>query len=238
MANFLKLKNETDALVRAASIAQLHEHLRGLLASERFSDPRRLAGYGYSVRSQTDEDGILREIFRRIGETSRMFVELGASDGLENNSLFLLNQGWRGAWVEGSTRKAQVARKMFAAEIAAKRLTIESVFLTAGNADEVVARVAPAKEIDVLSLDLDGNDFYVLEAIKSVQPRVIVAEYNAKFPADVTWVMEYNAAHRWDSTDYFGASLKAFETLLAGGVQPGGLQYRGHECVFRPSRPG
>ena len=121
-----------------------------------------------------------------------------------------------GGWVEGSGRKAQAARKMFAAEIAAKRLAIESAFLTAANVDEVLERVAPAKEIDLLSIDLDGNDYYLLEAIRSVQPRVIVAEYNAKFPADVTWVMEYNEAHRWDSTDYFGASLKAFETLLAG----------------------
>ncbi len=215
MANFFKLKTETDSVVRAASIAQLQDHLRGLLTSERFSDRRRLAGYGYSVRSQTDEDGILREIFRRIGEAGRTFIELGASDGLENNSLFLLNQGWRGVWIEGSTRKAQAARKTFAAEIAAKRLAVESCFLTVKNVDETVARVAPAKEVDLLSIDLDGNDYYLLEAIRSVSPRVIVAEYNAKFPADVTWVMEYNESHRWYSTDYFGASLKALETLLA-----------------------
>jgi hypothetical protein len=44
---------------------------------------------------------------------------------------------------------------------------------------------------------------------------VIVAEYNAKFPADIFWVMQYNEAHQWDSSDYFGASLKALEDLLA-----------------------
>ncbi len=233
MANFLKQKLETEALVRGAALAQLHEHLRGLLESERHSDRRRLARFGYRVHSQTDEDGIIHEIFRRIGESSRTFVELGASDGLENNSLFLLNQGWRGAWFEGSSRKAQAARKTFAAEISVSELSVESRFLTVANVDETVAKFASAKEIDLLSIDLDGNDYYLLDAIRSVSPRVIVAEYNAKYPADVAWVIEYNEAHRWDSTDYFGASLKALEGLLsAKGYSLVGCNIAGTNAFF------
>ena len=209
-------KTETDALVRAAAIAQLDDTRRALLATERLADPRRLAGYGYRVHSQTDEDGILREIFRRIGDGNRTFVELGASDGIENNTRFLLDQGWRGGWVEGSARKAEAARKIFANAVVQKRLAVAQAFLTVKNVDETVKRVAPVggRELDLLSIDLDGNDYYLLEAIKCVTPRVIVAEYNAKWPADVAWTIEYNEAHTWDGTDYFGASLKAFETLL------------------------
>ena len=66
-----------------------------------------------------------------------------------------------------------------------------------------------------MSIDLDGNDYYILDAIRSISPRVIVAEYNAKFPPDIFWVMQYNEAHHWDSSDYFGASLKALADLLA-----------------------
>jgi hypothetical protein len=210
-------KTETDALVRAAAIAQLDDTRRALLATERLADPRRLAGYGYRVHSQTDEDGILCEIFRRIGDGNRTFVELGASDGIENNTRFLLDQGWRGGWVEGSARKAEAARKRFADAVKEKRLAVALAYLTAKNVDETVKRVVPVSgsELDLLSIDLDGNDYYLLDAIRCVTPRVIVAEYNAKFPADVAWVMEYNEAHTWDGSDYFGASLKAFETLLA-----------------------
>ena len=215
LANFLKRGAQAQELIRAGQIAQLQEHRRALLETARNSDPRRLLGYGYRVYSQTDEDGILREIFRRIGEGNRLFLEIGAGDGLENNTLFLLVQGWRGAWIEGSARKAQAAQKTFAAEIAEGRLRVEEHFLTAANVDKIVGKIAPASEIDLLSIDLDGNDYYILDAIRSVAPRVIVAEYNAKFPADVVWIMEYNEAHRWDSTDYFGASLKALEGLLA-----------------------
>jgi hypothetical protein len=201
-------------LARAGQMAQLQEHLRALLGSARNSDARRLLGFGYSVYSQTDEDGIIREIFRRIGEGGRTFVEMGAGNGRENNTLFLLMQGWRGAWVEGSARRAQAAQKRFAEAIAGGRLRVAQEMLTAGNVDKIVAKIAPASEIDLLSVDLDGNDYYVLEAIRAIVPRVIVAEYNAKFRGDFFWVMKYNEAHRWDSTDYYGASLKALEILL------------------------
>lgn len=214
LQNFLKLRAETQRLIRAGQIAQLQEHRRGLLESPRNSDSRRLLSYGYRVYSQADEDGIIREIFRRIGEGNRTFLEIGAGNGLENNSLFLLIQGWRGAWIEGSARKALAAKKNFASAVAEGRLRVEQHFLTVANVDETVAKLAPVKDVDLLSVDLDGNDYYILDAIRSISPRVIVAEYNPKFPADIVWVMEYNEAHRWDGTDYFGASLKALEKLL------------------------
>jgi hypothetical protein len=178
----------------------------------RNADERRLLKHGFRVYSQADEDGILREIFRRIGETNRTFVELGAAEGLENNTLLLLLQGWRGLWVEGSERKVKVARSRFASEIKSGRLAIEQRFVNAENIEEVLQ--ASPHEIDLLSIDLDGNDYHILEAIKSLSPRVIVVEYNAKYPFDLVWVMEYNERHRYDSTDYFGASLKAYELLL------------------------
>ena len=180
----------------------------------RNSDERRLLRFGYRVYSQGDEDGIIREIFRRIGEGNRTFVEIGAGDGVENNSLFLLHQGWRGAWIEGSPRKAMAAKRNLSKAISEGRLSVERHFVTAANINETVARLAPVPDVDLLSIDLDGNDYYILDAIRSISPRVIVAEYNPKFPADVVWVMEYNEAHHWDSTDYFGASLKALELLL------------------------
>lgn len=210
----LKTWVQTLKLTRAAQISQLQEHRRALLGTSRNSDERRLLRFGYRVYSQADEDGIIREIFRRIGQGKRTFLEIGAGKGVENNSLFLLNQGWRGGWIEGSPRKALAAKRNHSKVISEGRLSVEQHFVTAKNIDETVARLAPNSDVDLLSIDLDGNDYYILDAIRSISPRVIVAEYNPKFPADVVWVMEYNEVHRWDSTDYFGASLKALELLL------------------------
>ena len=204
---------QEERLRLAASVAQLEDHRRALLESPRNADDRRLLKYGYRVYSQSDEDGILHEILHRIGDGGRRFVEIGAGDGFENNTLFLLIQGWRGVWIEGSSRKVASAKKHHEAEIAEGRLQVVEQYATAANIDETIKRFSPG-ELDVLSVDIDGNDYYVLGAIRAVAPRVIVAEYNAKFPPDVRWIMEHNEAHRWDSTDYFGASLKALEILL------------------------
>jgi hypothetical protein len=215
LENFLTSNARTQKVVRAGEIAQLHAFIAGILDGPRHADERRLLKSGYRVYSQADEDGILHEIFKRIGEGNRTFLELGVGNGLENNTLFLLVQGWSGIWLEGSEKKAAAAKKNLAALVAARRLEIHQHFITAATIDKKIAGVTANREIDLLSIDLDGNDYYILEAIRSIFPRVIVAEYNSKFPADVPWIIEYNESHRWDATDYFGASLKSLETLLA-----------------------
>ncbi len=216
LENFLTSNARTQKVIRAGEIAQLHVFIQTILDAPRYVDDRRLLKSGYRVYSQADEDGILHEIFKRIGEGNRTFLELGVGNGLENNTLFLLVQGWSGIWLEGSERKVAAAKKNLSSLIDARRLEIHQQFITAAAIDKKIMSIASNREIDLLSIDLDGNDYYILEAIRSISPRVIVAEYNSKFPADVPWVIEYNESHRWDATDYFGASLKSLETLLAG----------------------
>jgi hypothetical protein len=220
-------------LSSSAHMAQLHAFRQSLLESPRCADEKRLLKFGYRVYSQADEDGILHEIFRRIGTASRSFVEIGSSDGLENNSRFLLTQGWRGVWIEASARKVAAAKKSAANFIQSDALRIEQHLVDPASVDALLASANPGHEIDLLSLDIDGNDLYVLRAIQSVSPRAIVCEYNAKFPADTFWVMEYNGNHKWDGTDYFGASLKAFEKVLgAKGYSLVGCNLLGCNAFF------
>lgn len=108
---------QEERLRVAASVAQLEDHRRCLLESQRNADDRRLLKYGYRGYSQSDEDGILHGILHCIGDGGRRFVEIGAGDGSENNTLFLLIQGWRGIWIEGSPRKVASAKKHHEAEI-------------------------------------------------------------------------------------------------------------------------
>src|SRR5262245_45118968 len=78
------------------------ESLRlSLLSSKRYDDPRCLTRKGYKAYSQFDEDGLLDEIFRRIGVTNKFFVEFGVGDGLENNTVYRMAAGWSGVWIEG-----------------------------------------------------------------------------------------------------------------------------------------
>lgn len=208
--------NAATKLSQAAHLAALHAHRMALLESPRYADEKRLLKFGYRVYSQSDEDGILQEIFRRIGTKSRSFIEIGSGNGLENNTLYLLVQGWRGIWIEASSKKVIAARNTVARFAGETSLRLEQQRVSAENVDNLLGRLASDSEVDLLSVDIDGNDFYILQAIRSVSPRAIVCEYNAKFPPNLAWVMEYDASHRWNGSDYFGASLKALESLLAG----------------------
>lgn len=197
----------------AALYSVLRQEYQVILSSPRYDDGRRLTRFGFKVNSQSDEDGILEEIFKRIGTTNRHFVEFGCGNGLENNSHYLLLKGWQGLWIDGREGHVQSIREEFSKLLDSGQLTVKHSFLTRENIDGLISESVTG-EIDMLSVDVDGNDFHFLDRIRSIQPRVIVVEYNAKKGRSLDWVMAYNPAHRWDGTDYYGASLKAFEILL------------------------
>jgi len=170
--------------------------------------------FGPKYFSQTDEDGITLEIVRRIGIKDGTFPELGVGDGLENNTLILLASGWRGFWI--GTQDL-----CFDHRLNPKRFAFIKAWVSLENVTHLVQQGfehIPANELDVLSLDLDGNDFYFAqELLKSgIFSKLLILEYNAKFPPPVKWKIKYDERHSWDGTDYFGASLQSFTELLAG----------------------
>ncbi len=180
---------------------------------ERMSNSKCLERYGYKVYSQNDEDGIIAEIFRRIGTTKKTFFEIGVQNGLESNGHLLLFSGWRGVWVEGSKKYCKEIGIRFRPVIEEGRLKICNAFVDRNNIEELIKRHCFERELDFLSIDIDGNDYYVWKAVKAVKPRVVCVEYNGKIPPDIEWKQAYHDGHRWDGSDWQGASLRAFETL-------------------------
>lgn len=177
---------------------------------ERYGNPKRLHSYGFQVNSQNQEDGMIHEIFKRIGTTDRTFVEIGVGNGTENNTAFLLSQGWSGYWIDGDSSVLQVLNNK--PEIQSS-LKIKIGFVNTENIHKIFADLEIPIEFDLLSIDIDQNTYYVWNELKSFQPRVVVIEYNAALPADINWKVDYSPQKMWDSTQNFGASLKAFELL-------------------------
>lgn len=180
------------------------------------TDVHRLEHCGRKIYSQNDEDGILEEIFRRIGITqdSGHFVEFGAADGLENNTLYLLHRGFRGLWIESSDPHVQAIRNLFGGPLAENRLKVAQAVVTAENVSELIAGSLPTDaKIAVLSIDIDGNDFWVWKAFDAPAPAVVVIEYNGKFPPPLSIAQRYQPELFWRFTDYFGASLQALVRL-------------------------
>ena len=177
------------------------------------SHPNPLNSFGKKCFSQTDEDGITLEILKRLKSLDfGTFAEFGVGDGTENNTLILKSLGWRGLWVGGEDLafRPNLANNSFS--YIKNWVTLENIIDLTING---MANIS-AKELDVISLDLDGNDIYFVDKllINGFLPKMFIVEYNAKFPPPVKWQIEYNANHSWQGDDYFGASLASFSDLF------------------------
>ncbi|MBD3385507.1 hypothetical protein GF407_11350 [candidate division KSB1 bacterium] len=186
-----------------------------LKSDPRYGDKKHLIPYGYKLYSQHDEDGIIREIFNRIGTSNKVFIEIGVGNGLENNTLALLFDHWQGLWIEASKKSVDKIQKGFKNTIACGTLKMVNAFVSRENINALISQNLDATEIDLLSIDIDGNDFHLFDAIDCIQPRVVVIEYNAKFPPPISYCMTYDQHHVWSRDDHFGASLKFLETRFA-----------------------
>src|SRR5262249_15610671 len=116
------------------------------------ADPKRLEPFGFKVYSQGDEDGIIEEIFRRIGVGQARFCEIGVEDGLECNSLYLLHKGWTGFWFENNVGHKEKIHHKFGF-IIGRRLEVKFDLVTAENANDVVENATQdGAELDFLSI--------------------------------------------------------------------------------------
>lgn len=203
------------------------------LTKDRLDNPKCLERYGYKSYSQNDEDGIIEEIFNRIGTTNKIFVEFGVENGLESNAHLLLFKGWTGLWIEGSEESYNSLCSRFYPVIKKEQLKVIHAFITKDNINNLIGQADISGEIDMLSVDVDGNDYYIWDSIEIVSPRVVVIEYNGKLPPSVDWVMAYDENHIWDGTDWHGASLKALENLgRKKGYQLVGTGINGANAYF------
>lgn len=190
----------------------ISEHIAGLQSEYRGT--RRLEAHGFRVYSQGDEDGIIQEIFLRIGATDRRFVEIGSGNGEESNcTSYLVHQEWSGLWVDDPGHAPAVSRSWPDA-LRSKRLRFSGARVKAGEIDAFLTGEGLSGDIDLFVIDIDGNDYHVLKAMTGLRPRVICVEYNASFPPPYRWIMPLNDDHQWDGTMHYGASLSALEHML------------------------
>ena len=176
------------------------------------SEGQRLEDNEFRVFSQWGEDGIIQHLLRHIKIDRKIFVEFGVEDYRESNTRFLLvNNNWTGLILDGDStnvRNIKTSRIYWAYNIKA-----EHAFVTAENINELLSENGITGEIGLLSIDIDGNDFWVWRAINVVNPVIVVVEYNHRFGNQAAVTIPYDA--NFDRTRtaeplvYFGASLRA-----------------------------
>lgn len=170
--------------------------------------------------SQNGEDGLLHYIFSTIGSETKKVVEICCGNGQECNATNLIvNYGWEGLLVDGNPKNIEYARKFFASRSECKMWPPQLVqsWVTVENVNDLISSHGFEGEIDLLSLDIDGNDYWIFEAIDCISPRVVITEYqnsmgpnNAKTQKyDPEFVQQRNE----EGLDLYGTSLPALAHL-------------------------
>lgn len=194
----------------------------------------------FKVYSKHGNDGILAYIFSKIGTTHHTFVEMGVEDGRECNTTNLsLNLGWSGLMIDANREWIESARAFFKEKLGSRadNVKMKAGFVTAENINQLIADEGVNGEIDLLSIDIDSNDYWVWHAINVVNPRVVVVEYNASMGLEPVTIkydpdFHYQGTHQKYSL-YYGASLSALAKL---GKEKGyilvGCDLHGHDAFF------
>lgn len=173
----------------------------------------------FQVYSQWGDDGIIQYLTSKIAIPNKVFVEFGVENYKESNTRFLLiNNNWSGLVIDGSKYNIDYVKRdviSWAYDIHAKH-----AFITKENINELLSEFLQKgypSEIGILSIDIDGNDYWVWDKINVVNPIIVIVEYNAVFGKEKPWTIPYasdfyrTAVHK--SHQYWGASLKALVGL-------------------------
>jgi hypothetical protein len=150
--------------------------------------------------SQNGEDGILENILKTIGTTNKYYVEFGVGDGSECNTRLLRENGWSGLMMDCDHHDPSIG--------------LHREFINAENINDLFAKYHVPADFDVLSIDIDNNDYWVWKALSSgYKPRVVIIEWNCSISPYRSLVVPYDRNGRWDLTSYFGASILALKKL-------------------------
>jgi hypothetical protein len=211
---------------------------RGLLArAARVVDEDDPLTWEFAAFSQNGEDGVLEHLLSRMPRSNRSFLEIGAGNGLENNTSYLaVVKQYSGVMVDGDPTEHEVATRFLQPMNWGLRLL--NMLVDVDNAAQVVAACSEP-DPDVFSLDIDGNDYFVAEALLAagLRPKSIVVEYNSAYGPDRAVTMQYTPQFEYRSAHpthlYYGASVTAWRRLFGRhGYGFLGVDRRGVNAFF------
>lgn len=213
------LKNAVGRLRSIEERTKKIQEALGRIEARQLRDTRTadIHGAEFRVFSQWGEDGILQHLLHYVPISQKVFVEFGVENYTECNTRFLLMNGnWAGLVIDGSAKNIDHIRH----DEIYWRYNLKAVcaFITRENINDLIRQNGIAGEIGLLSIDIDGNDYWVWEAIDVVDPIVVVIEYNSRFGSERAVTVPYDPAFArttaHHSNIYYGASLAAL-CLLA-----------------------
>jgi hypothetical protein len=224
----LGLKEQVDNIQQALGRIEARQTVAAM--------PGDFAAAEFKVSSQWGEDGIIAHVLHHVTITNPVFVEFGVQDYTESNTRFLLrDKNWSGIVLDGSASNIALIR---ADPIYWRyNLKAETAFITRENIDQLLQAQGLGGDIGLLSVDIDGNDYWVFEAISLISARILICEYNALYGPDAAVAVPYEPAFERTkahySKMYWGCSLAAWTHVAnAKGYALVGCNSNGNNAVF------
>lgn len=213
----LRMAVRNIANQQAASEQQLL--MLGRLLSDTIKSKKRISSLcqvEFKVFSQFGDDGIIQWLINNLEFPNKTFVEFGASDYRESNTRFLMmNNNWSGLVMDGL--KTNVEQIVSSEYFWKYTLSANAAFIDADNINGLLSSSQLGKQVGILSIDLDGNDYWIWKAIDTITPIVVILEYNSVFGIDKAITIPYDSSFERTpahySNLYFGASLRALHQL-------------------------
>ena len=201
-------ENQRELILRAKLLS---------LKNKNYKKIKNLSEVEFQVYSQWGEDGIIDWLVNKFPEIPKNFLEIGTQDYKESNTRFLLvNKNWDGFLIEAD--KNEVKKIKSQRIFWRHNLKIANEFITKDNINDVIKKFNVPKKLGLLSLDIDGVDYWVLNELSVLDPSIIICEYNSIFGINKSITVPYKKnfirSKEHYSNLYYGASIQAFINVM------------------------
>jgi hypothetical protein len=211
------LNKFSNTQIEQRIVANQYHLMKKLLSP---SDMPSLSEVGFKVNSQFEEDGMLLYIFSIIGTTNKRVVEICAGDGIDCIAAnLILNHGWEALLFDGDLKNVKQGREFYSSNQSTSLFPpiFKHAWITKENINSLIIDCGFKNEIDLLSLDIDGNDYYIMNALNVIKPRVIICETHNVIPSELAITIPYKPDfNRLDEEhpDFMSVSLLGMKNLL------------------------
>ena len=199
---------EKELILKAKNLSKKNKQIKKL---------KNLSEVEFRVFSQWGEDGIIDWVINKFPNIPKSFLEIGTQDYKESNTRFLLiNKNWDGFLIEGNDKEV---KKIKSQRIYWKhQLKVKNEFITKENINNVIKKLNVPKKLGLLSLDIDGVDYWILKKLTILEPSIVICEYNSLYGLNksitVPYKKDFDRSKEHYSNLYYGASIKAFIDLM------------------------
>lgn len=199
---------KNDAKWKSIFRKQVASLIRAQYLGSDLAAPHAIEARRFRLRSQNEEDGIILSLLQATGVTNRRFVEIGSGGSGGNSGVLAYELGWSGVMLDASGSAIRDASALFAAK---PQVTVARKMVTPETIDRVLRKAGFTGEVDLLSIDIDSFDYWLLDALTVTTARVLVMEYNASFGPERAVTLPNAPKAKGMPKAYYGASLTALD---------------------------